>query len=69
VTALELSCDIDPTPCSCTVFQDARMGRATGTRTKNVFGNWEIEVYDAILKEAQLILAEHPRDDETKGGE
>jgi hypothetical protein len=38
-------------------------------RTKNVFGNWEIEADDAILKEAQLILAEHPRDDETKGGE
>jgi hypothetical protein len=52
-----------------TVCQDARMGRATGSRTKNVFGNWEIEADDAILKEAQLILAEHPRDDETKGGE
>jgi hypothetical protein len=54
---------------STTVCQDARMGRATGSSTKNVFGNWEIEADDAILKEAQLILAEHPRDDETKGGE
>jgi hypothetical protein len=45
------------------------MGRATGSRTKNMFGNWEIEADDAILKEAQLILAKHLRDDETKGGE
>src|ERR1700745_175281 len=51
-----------------TVCQDARMGGATGSRTKNVFGNWEVEADDAVLKEAQLIVAEHPRDDETKGG-
>ncbi len=54
---------------STTVCQDARMGRATGSSTKNVFGNWKIEANDAILKEAQIILAEHPRDVETKGGE
>ena len=46
--------------CENSRLQSAKT-RGWVVRLALAFGNWEIEADDAILKEAQLILAEHPR--------